>query len=199
MNLFGRRIKDDNIQNPVTFIDKDKGYNPVTFMDNNVNGESRFVINRFTENGAYVRGENLYFKLNDVEIYTSINNVIMVDTIAKTFFVKEFDNKIKDNVAPTDPESRQYIVLYIELGVDEDDCVLKWESYIGRSNTIEALKVNAPVIDIDRSLILTDNVPLKDALSVRKFFKYLQNADVITEEEFDIDDFSGYDDYAEDE
>lgn len=199
--LFGgkRLHNQDEAQVPVTFIDKEKGYNPVTFLDQNVNGEARFVINRFTENGAYVRNNLLYFKMNDVEIYTSLNNIIMVDTIAKTFFVKEFDTKITDNVNPVDPEKRQYIVLYMELGANPDDTILRWEAYDGRTNTIEALKVNAPVIDIDKSIVITENVPFKEALSVRKFFNYLQNADIITEEEFDINDYSGSEDYNEDD
>lgn len=198
MGLFGKRLKEDNnnVQVPVTFIDKEKGYSPVTFMDQNINGEARFVITRFTENGAYVVGDSLYYKMNDVEIYTSVNNIIMVDTIAKTFFVKEFDTKIQGNVNPVDPEKRQYIVLYMELGADPEDTILRWEAYEGRTNAIEALKINAPVIDIDRSIVITENVPFKDALSVRKFFNYLQNADIISgEEEFNINDYSGSDDY----
>lgn len=200
MSLFGKKLNQNNdATSPVTFIDKNQGYSPVTFVDQTINGPERFVINRFTEGGAYIRGQYLYFKMNDVEIYTSLNNQIMVDTIAKSFFVLPDEvQKVEGNVNPVDPETRQYIVLYIDFGAEDES--YRWEIYHGRTSAIESLKINAAVIDIDKSLVITENVAFKDALSVRKFFKYLQNADIISaEEDFNIDDYSGSNDYNEDE
>ena len=151
MSLFGKKLNQNNdATSPVTFIDKNQGYSPVTFVDQTINGPERFVINRFTEGGAYIRGQYLYFKMNDVEIYTSLNNQIMVDTIAKSFFVLPDEvQKVEGNVNPVDPETRQYIVLYIDFGAEDES--YRWEIYHGRTSAIESLKINAAVIDIDKS------------------------------------------------
>ena len=55
----------------------------------------------------------------------------------------------------------------------------------------EHIKANAAVIDVDKSIVLVDNVKLSDSLTVREFMNYLKNSDIINEEDFDINDFSG--------
>ena len=55
----------------------------------------------------------------------------------------------------------------------------------------ESIKSNAPVIDVDKSLVLTETVPLKDSLTVRQFMNYLKNSNIINDENFEINDFSG--------
>ena len=82
--------------------------------------------------------------------------------------------------------------MYTDLGYDEDDSIpLRWEAVQGRTKAYENIKTNAPVIDIDRSLVLVETVAFKDAISVRDFVQYIKNADMVEEDGFDIDSFIG--------
>jgi len=177
---------------PLEFVDKDKPVTekPISFMDKELNSRFAYAILKTTENGRYVRGNLLWYKLNGVEIYTDINNIIFVDEANKSLFIRRNDSVVNE-ISPTDPESKQYIILYTDYDYDENgyEFPLRWESYIGRSNAIEGLRSNAFILDPDRSLVLVDNVPLKDSLSVRDFVEYLKNADLIEEDEINFDDY----------
>ena len=41
----------------------------------------------------------------------------------------------------------------------------------------------------DKSIILTDNVALKDALTVTQFVSYLKNGNLVPEDDFDIEEY----------
>lgn len=181
--------KQRKVESPIEFVGKDNyRENPISFMDKDINNEYSFAITKLTENGKYVRGNMLFYSLNGVEVYTDMNNIIFVDTINNTLFVREY-SKVANEINPEDPEMRQYIMLYVDL-VDEDEVPpLRWEAVIGRSNAYESIKPNCPVIDIDKSMVLVDNVALKDALSIRQFVKYIQNANIIRDG-FEIDNYS---------
>ena len=86
-------------------------------------------------------------------------------------------------------------MLYTDLGYenDEEEFPLRWEAVSGRSQAYENIKVNAPVIDIDKSLVLVETVAFKDSLTVRQFIDYMKNGGFIKDETFDINDFSGSD------
>lgn len=156
-----------------------------------INKEDNFAISKLTEGGRFVRSNMLFYKMRDIEIYTDIDNIIFVDLHNNTLFIKPFA-KVEKVVQQKNPEDRQYILLYTDLGFDDDykDFPLRWEGYTGRTAAYEGLKVNLPVIDIDKSIVLTDNVPLKDAISVREFVEHLQNAGYVDPEEIDLDDYS---------
>jgi hypothetical protein len=99
-------------------------------------------------------------------------------------FIRGNDSVVNE-IAPDNPEEKQYIILYTDSSFDEygdEEVPLKWESYIGRSNAFQAIKANLYYLDPDKSLVLVENVPLKDSLSVRQFVEYLKNADIIDEE-----------------
>ena len=191
MSLFGKKINEDQPKSP--FIETNKNTtSPFNNITNNINGTTRFAITKDTENGKYNAAGMLYYKLNGVEIYTELNNIIFVDTNANTLVIKEYAN-VSANINPSSAEEKQYIVLYTDLGYesDQEEFPLRWESYIGRNDTYESIKANLSVIDIDKSLVLVDTVPVKDALTIREFIKYLQNAEYVDKEEIDIDDFIG--------
>lgn len=156
-----------------------------------VNKEDSFAITKLTAGGKFVRGEHLFYNMRGIEVYTDIDNIIFVDLHNNTLFIKEFD-KIEKNINTKNPNDRQYIILYTDLGFDGDckDFPLRWESYTGREATYESLKPNLPVIDIDKSIVLTDNVPLKDAITVREFIEHLQNAGYVSPEEINLEDYS---------
>lgn len=159
-----------------------------------VNSEDCFAITKLTEGGKFVRGEYLFYNMKGIEIYTDINNIIFVDLNNNTLFIKEFA-KVEKTIQQKDPKDRQYIILYTDLGFTDDykEFPLRWESYTGRDTAYESLKNSLPVIDIDKSIVLTDNVPLKDAITVREFIEHLQNAGYVDPEEINLDDYSSSD------
>lgn len=176
---------------PIEFTNKVQE-NSISFISKDINTETSFAILKTTENGRYMRGNMLFYSLNGVEVYTDPNNIIFVDTVNNTLFIKEY-SKVVSEIAPTDPEKRQYIILYTDLGYEEGDTEfpLRYEPVQGRTNAYESIKVNAPIIDIDKSVVLVENVALKDALSVREFVQYIKNADMVEDDGFDIDNYSG--------
>ena len=156
-----------------------------------VNDEDCFAITKLTANGKFVRGNHLFYNMKGVEIYTDINNIIFVDLHNNTLFIKEFA-KIEKNINTKNPEDRQYILLYTDLGFNDDyqEFPLRWEAFTGRTAAYESAKLNLPVINMDKSIVLTDNVPLKDAITVREFIDHLQNAGYVDSEEIDLNDYS---------
>lgn len=198
--LLGSRLSDADIDyitgtkviKPISFTGKGT-LSPILTMDNQINTEKRFAITAATENGKYVRGDLLYYKLNGVEIYTSLNNIIMVDTYNMTMFIREAA-KVSSGILPENPEQKQYIILYTDLEYEDEstEYPYRWESIIGRKNVYNAIKANAAVINIDKSIVMVDTVAVKDSLTVREFVKYLQNANLVDEEDiFDIDEYCG--------
>lgn len=176
---------------PIEFHDN-VNLSPIVFMDKEVNGTNNFAILKTTQNGKYVRGNLLYYELNGVEVYTELNNVIFVDVANKTMFIRQYD-KVLNEISPEDPEQKQYIMLYTDIGYEdtEDEFPLRWEAVSGRTEAYENIKINASVIDIDKSLVLAETVAFKDCLTVRQFMNYIKNSNIINDENFDINDFSG--------
>lgn len=195
MSIFGERLDDENVRKiiqPVTFLEPGTRETPIHNMKNEINETNNFAITKFTEGGKYVRGKMLFFKLNGVEIYTDVNNIIFVDKLNSTMFVREYD-KVLSEINPNNPENIQYILLYTDLGYEdgEEDFPLRWESVVGRMQAYEAIKLNAPVIDVDKSFILSETISFKDCLSIRQFCEWLKNSDIVQDEAFDISDFAG--------
>lgn len=187
------KYQDKVVRSPIEFFDPEKGppkRSPIIFEQDHINSEYNFAILKTTENGKYVRGNMLFYKFNGVEIYTELNNLILVDVLNKSLTIRKASDVISE-IAPTNPEQKQYIILFVDMGYDEtsEDIPLRWESYIGRQNAYQSLLTQISVIDLDRSKILVDNVPLKDSLSVRKFLEYLKNANLVPEDDFDLDSY----------
>ncbi len=191
------------MNNDVSKYDSNKIIKPLIFDDNwrekaikrleEVNNEDCFAITKLTAGGKFVRGEHLFYKMRDIEIYTDIDNIIFVDLRNNTLFIREF-SKVEKSINNKDPKNRQYIILYTDLGFNDDfkEFPLRWESFTGREAAYEGVKVNLPVIDIDKSIVLTDNVPLKDAITVRDFIDHLQNAGYV-DDEIDLSEYSSSD------
>ena len=168
---------------------------PINYIEKEINGVTKFAILKTTENGKYMRGGYLYYKLNGVEVFTEPTNVIFVDTTNNTLFIKDHEKVIKE-INPTNPEEREYILLYTDLGYEESEgnegeFPLRWEAVTGRTAAYENIKLNAAVIDIDKSLVIVETVSLKDSLTVRQFVDYMKNSNLIKDETFDINDYSG--------
>lgn len=184
------------VRSPIEFIKPGESYarKPIEKLEQ-VNGETRFAILKTTAGGKYIRGNMLYYQLNGVSIYTDLNNVIFVDIVNNSMWVREYEKVLKE-IEPDNPEEKQYIVLYTDLTDEysaEDEYQYRWESITGRMNTYENIKVNAPVIDLDKSIVLVENVPLKDSLTVRQFADYLKNSGLIEDDTFSTEDYVGSD------
>lgn len=180
------------IKQAIEFVEKGSVESPISTINREINGDTNFAITKLTENGKYVRGNLLFYSLNGVEIYTEANNIIFVDLVNNVLFIREYEKMIQD-ISPEDPEQKQYIVLYTDISSNESEeerIPLRWEAYTGRMNTYEAIKVNAPIIDIDKSIVVVESVALKDCLSVREFVEYLKNANLTEKDDFDINDYS---------
>ena len=188
----------NNLFNPVIFHDQPiKGFKPVANMESEINGEDRYAISSLTENGKYVIDGFLYFRFNGVDIYTDKNNIIFVDEINKRLFIREY-SKVSTGVNPVNPETKQYIILYTDIGGEEsdDEFPFRWEACQGRLNAYEYIKANAPVIDIDKSIIVVEDVPIKDCLTIRQFVKHLKNSNMVDDNDgFEIDEYYGSDEY----
>ena len=180
----------------ISFVDDDSWKKKViSKIEDDINGVTKFAITKLTAGGQWMRGGLLFYSLDGVEIYTDPKNVIFVDTVNKTMFVREYEKVIKQ-LNPENPEEKQYIMLYMDLGYDDENLgveefPLRWEAVTGRTNAYENIKTNAAVIDIDRSLVLAETVSVKDSLSVRQFMDYLKNSNIINDESFDINDYAG--------
>ena len=189
-NQFVSRVDpDDAPKKPFTFVEnKEQKQQAFSFLKDNINSDTKFVINRLTDNGAYVKGGMLYFRLNGVDIFTDIDHSIFVDKKNNSVVIKTAENlaNIEDK---TDPEMRQYIILIYNTNPDLDE--FRWESMTGRTTIYEYIKNNIEDIDPDNSIILTENVAIKDAFTVSQFVKYLQTASLVEEDDFDIEIYSG--------
>lgn len=180
------------IENAIEFSDK-KYTDAVSFMNKEINGRDTFAITKFTNNGKYLVGNLLYYSLNGVEIYTDKENIIFVDLTNKKMFIRKYEEKLNkiDSITNT-TKDKEYIVLYADMNEDgESDLPLQWEAYIGREDCYAGILSNVHNIDIDRSIVLVDTVPVKDALSVRDFVNYIKNANYIEDDGIDINDYSG--------
>ena len=195
----GRFDYDDNTPiNP--FINTGKILNPFYKIDEAINEENRYVILKTTEHGKYVRDNMLYYKFNGVEIFTEINNAIFVDRINNTLIVKDY-SKALEEINPVDPEERQYVLIMVmdDDAMDEGLNKYLWAAMIGRSTLYRYIVDNIEInyMNPDKSIVLTDNVALKDALTVTQFINYLKNGDLIPQDDFDIEKYRGSEDSNE--
>lgn len=184
--MINKRQPDNN---PIFFMDKkDYHVNPIYMIDEEINTRDRFVIMKTTDNGKWIRGGMLYYSLNKVQIFTDINNAIFVDLKNNTIFVKE-QEKVMNQIKPVDPEKRQYLIL---MYCQDGDYL--WEAMEGRQAMYDWIKTYIDIYEFDpkQSIVLTENVALKNAFTVSKFVKYLQNSNLVEDDEFDIDQYDYY-------
>ena len=189
MSIGKRQQQVDSPINPLTFHkDNNIIINPFRVIDNHPNDKTKFAILKTTENGKYVRGGLLFFNFKGIEIYTELNNAIFVDTVNDTIFIKEYQ-KVIDEITPSDPAEKQYILLM--KCEDQDGEYYVWEAMQGRSNAYQYIIDNIDDMNInpEESFVLVETVPYKDALTITAFVKYLQNAEFVDPNELDIESY----------
>lgn len=194
------RFDSDNPELEKPFIVHENGQVPLTKpiyrIDQEVNGPDHFAITAATENGKFLAGEMLFYVYKGVQIYTDKNNIIFVNRDSDRIFIRD-DSKIAKNLNVVDPEQKQYIILYTDAGDEESDAefVYRWEACIGRTTAYDYIKSNAPIIDIDKSIVLVEDVAFNDALTVRQFVNFLKNSNMVDlYDGFNIEDYYGSDD-----
>lgn len=184
-NYFGENPKG---RQAIYFIEDGEDYhvNPIYSIDEEKNSPDRFVIVKTTGNGRFLIGNKIHYRFNGIDIITDSDNAIFVDTINKTVFVREYEKALNE-IAPVDPEKRQYVMLLYDPYSEDHNT--EWQSVEGRTAAYNYIKTHIELFDPKQSIVLTDNVALKDALTVSQFVKYLKNGDIIGDDGFDIEEF----------
>ena len=59
---------------------------PFTKLDSNIDSKYNYAILKTTDNGKWVRGNLLFYNFNGVNIYTELNNIILISEISKTVY-----------------------------------------------------------------------------------------------------------------
>ena len=190
-NYLGKRIQQQeqkNAKNPFIFYKKDEPIKPFAKLDETVNEINQFAITKATENGKYIRGGQLWFKMNGTEIFADIDSIIYVDLENNTFIVKD-GKKVLEEITPVDPEKRQYVLLM--KCIDNNVEFYQWESMEGRTETYNYIVDNIDILNIypEESFVLTENVALKDALTIAEFIRYLKNSELVEEDGFNIEEY----------
>lgn len=182
--MFGKKEP----ESPIEIVENWQGDSPIG-REEEINSEDGYAILATTENGKWVIGNRLFYELNGVRIYTELDNVIFVNPNMNTMVIKKME-RVQQEINPTNAEERQYILLYTEIGYEEaeNELPLRWEAVTGRSQAYEACKINAPLIDLDHSIVIVENVSVDKALSVREFIEYMHNAKYV-DDDFDVTDF----------
>lgn len=99
------------------------------------------------------------------------------------------------NNDPNDPENKHYLLLAVFLDDEEED--YWWNVFSGRSSVYGYIKDNIECLDVDKSMILVDNVKLQDRVSVYKFMTYIANMKFY-DDDFDVEQYH-HEDPIEDE
>ena len=184
---------DKQLRNPIHFVESEYKRKPLRPFGRFINGQHKFAITAETANGKFVRSGFLFYNLNGVEIYAPLNSILMINTEDNTVFIRT-DKNLSDSIGSSDPESIEYVILYSDIGYDSDDFEpYRWVKIVGRSSAYRSIKDNASLINVDESFIIADSVSLKEALSVREFCEYLKNANVLDDDDFDINNYAGTD------
>lgn len=175
------------VREAIYFIKEGEDYriNPIYSLDDGKNNQKRFVILKTTAGGKYMRGGMLWYRYKGLEIYTDEKNAIFVDTVANRIYVRDY-SRVLSEVAPIDPEERQYIFLLYDPNFDDYNT---WDSVVGRSNAYQYVKDHIGYMSPKDSIVLTDNVAMKDALSVYQFVNHLKNSGLVPEDDFHIYDW----------
>lgn len=184
---------------PFDVFPKDKKVveSPFIFLDKQSNDSDVFAITKFTDNGKYVKGGMLYYKMFDVEIFADIEATIYVNLIDRSYTVKL--NKSNNSVAPVDAETQQYVIM---LSPVDDGEEYVWRSIEGRQNCYELIKqeIVGYLYDPDKSFVLTGTVSLNDALSISEFVNYLKNSNFdFANDDFEIEQYKVNQEYDENE
>ena len=89
-----------------------------------------------------------------------------------------------DNSKPRDknPEEKEYLICIVNKnGTDYD-----WDIIEGRTNVYEYIKEEIEFIDLEKSFVLVESLPLSGRKTIYAFMKYVQE---FYEDSFDIEDY----------
>lgn len=81
-------------------------------------------------------------------------------------------------------KEKKYIIMYVMSNDDEER---RWMPCTGRDAARDFIKIIVDEIDIKKSLVLVDNVALKNSVNVYTFMKKMAE---LYDDEFDIEDYN---------
>ena len=156
-----------------------KKVNPIRYIDGrDVTDDTILVITK--EEKQYVRSGRLYVKYKGVTITADIDDAISIDT--KSDEVHVFRH---DELEP--PENREYLLLLVYNDEELEDT---YQGILGRQEAFDYITNNADIIDMNKSMILSETTRVKDMWSVLHFVKKcIENDMVQNTNDFD---YKGY-------
>ena len=165
-------------KNAIYFSDDGKR-NTIRFLGESELKPDEIIISK--NNPMHIKGDKLYYKYKDIDIYADLDNIIYINTsndIIKIMRYKEL----------SPPDKREYLVL---LSYYDESISNTYQGIVGRQNVFDYIKSIVEEINIQESLILAETVEFKNAINIYDFMKecILNNA-VKNDDGFDIEDYN---------
>lgn len=151
------------------FIEREgKNENPFVFLDGRDQQDTGVLIIT-KEERQYVRGEKLYVPYKGINIIADIDDAISINTYNDEIYIFR-----RDELTP--PEQKEYLLLlvYNDDGVDDG-----YQGILGRQEAFDYIVNHAEIIDMNKSMILSETTKMKDMWSVLKFTKMCINNQIV--------------------
>ena len=184
-------METNNKVNPLMFGNKG-AISPLIF--NTDKTDEIVVITADAEGGKYVKAGMLYYKYEGIEIWADLESKIIVNKLEKSFTVRRNDIHGKK----INPEDQKYVILLYPD--DDDEERMNWIAVDGRETAYDWIKTMiGNGYDPDKSIIISETVDLSKALTITEYVKYLKNANLVPDDDFDIEDYRLNIDYEDEE
>ena len=148
-----------------------KNENPFVFLDGrDQNDTGVLIITR--EETQYVRGNSLFVPYKGIKIIADIDDAISINTYNDEIHIFR-----RDELIP--PDQKEYLILlvYNDDGLDDS-----YQGILGRQEAFDYIVKNAEIIDMNKSMILSESTKMKDMWTVLKFTKMCINNQIVKNE-----------------
>lgn len=184
---------DDMKINPIHQYAPGEKINPIHHLYEQ--SEYRSIITK--NNIGNIRGNKLYTRVGGYDIFTSLNDTIIVDTSNRNVIIQREE---EETLTPAD--ERKYLLLLTSNDDSEEGLSNEWFSVIGRQEAFDLIVLFADNIDIQNSYILAETIRMKDAIPVFSFLKMCIDKELVQNPTgFDYSDYATeiFDDIEEEE
>ena len=115
-----------------------------------------------------------------------------IDTMAQSYRAEaRREVMVKAQKEEKSPEEKEYILLLVDI---EDEEATMFVIRTGRREAYEYIKMDIESMDIHKSTVLVEGIPIENRISVYKFMKHIQDKGFFEGETFDIEDYNIGDD-----
>ena len=119
-----------------------------------------------------------------------------IDTMAQSYRAEaRREVMVKVQKEEKSPEEKEYILLLVDI---EDEEATMFVIRTGRREAYEYIKMDIESMDIHKSTVLVEGIPIENRISVYKFMKHIQDKGFFEGDSFDIEDYNIGDDEDED-